>query len=70
MIERLQAARLGEAPATVDAWLTELARRAQDRLTMQTVILELTGLLREVEQRLDRFFRQPASATNSHPSTA
>jgi len=60
MIERLQASRLGEAPATVDAWLTELARRAQDRLTMQTVILELTGLLREVEQRLDRFFRQPA----------
>jgi len=60
MIARLQAARLGEAPATVDAWLTELARKAQDRLTMQTVIVELTALLREVEQRLDRFFREPA----------
>jgi len=60
MIERLRAARLGEAPVAVDAWLTELARRAQDRLTMQTVILEMNGLLREVEQRLDRFFREPA----------
>jgi len=60
MVERLNAARVGEAPAAVDAWLSELARRAQDRLTMQTVIVELTGLLREVEQRLDRFFRQPA----------
>ena len=60
MIARLQAARLGEAPATVDGWLTELARKAQDRLTMQTVIVELTALLREVEQRLDRFFREPA----------
>jgi len=60
MVERLHAARLGEAPATVDAWLSELARKAQDRLTMQTVILEMNGLLREVEQRLDRFFREPA----------
>jgi chemosensory pili system protein ChpA (sensor histidine kinase/response regulator) len=60
MVERLHAARLGEAPATVDAWLTELARKAQDRLTMQTVILEMNALLREVEQRLDRFFRAPA----------
>jgi chemosensory pili system protein ChpA (sensor histidine kinase/response regulator) len=60
MVERLQAARLGEASPTVDVWLSELARKAQDRLTMQTVIVELTGLLREVEQRLDRFFREPS----------
>ena len=60
MVERLHAARLGEAPATVDGWLSELARKAQDRLTMQTVIVEMTGMLREVEQRLDRFFRDPA----------
>ena len=60
MIDRLKAARAGEAPAAVDPWLTELARKAQDRLTMQTVVAELNGLLREVEQRLDRFFRNPA----------
>lgn len=60
MIERLRLARRGEAPATVEPWLSELARKAQDRLTMQTVIAELTGLLREVEQPLDRFFRDPA----------
>ena len=60
MIARLHAARSGEAPADVDPWLTELARKAQDRLTMQTVVLEMHTLLREVEQRLDRFFRDPA----------
>jgi chemosensory pili system protein ChpA (sensor histidine kinase/response regulator) len=60
MVERLQAARRGEAPPTVEPWLSELARKAQDRLTMQTVIAEMKGLLREIEQRLDRFFREPA----------
>jgi chemosensory pili system protein ChpA (sensor histidine kinase/response regulator) len=60
MIERLRAAQRGEAPPTVEAWLSELARRAQDRLTMQTVIAEMQGMLREIEQRLDRFFREPA----------
>ena len=59
MIERLRLARRGEAPAAVEPWLTELARKAQDRLTMQTVVAEMTGLLREVEQTLDRFFRDP-----------
>jgi len=60
MIGRLRAARNGEAPAAIEPWLSELARKAQDRLTMQTVITEMNGLLREVEQRLDRFFRAPA----------
>jgi len=59
MIERLNAVRSGETPAEVDPLLTELARKAQDRLTMQTVITEMNGLLREVEQQLDRFFRKP-----------
>jgi chemosensory pili system protein ChpA (sensor histidine kinase/response regulator) len=60
MIERLRAASRGEAAPTVEHWLTELARKAQDRLTMQTVIAEMQGMLREIEQRLDRFFREPA----------
>ncbi len=59
MIGRLYAVRGGETPAEVDPLLTELARKAQDRLTMQTVITEMNGLLREVEQQLDRFFRKP-----------
>jgi chemosensory pili system protein ChpA (sensor histidine kinase/response regulator) len=59
MIDRLRAASRGEAPAAVEAWLTDLARKAQDRLTMQTVIGEMNGMLREIEQRLDRFFREP-----------
>jgi chemosensory pili system protein ChpA (sensor histidine kinase/response regulator) len=59
MIERLNAVRGGDTPAEVDPLLTELARKAQDRLTMQTVITEMNGLLREVEQQLDRFFREP-----------
>jgi chemosensory pili system protein ChpA (sensor histidine kinase/response regulator) len=67
MIERLQAARTGEAPATVEPWLSELARKAQDRLTMQTVIVELNALLREVEQQLDRFFREPAERGDLGP---
>ncbi len=59
MGERLRMAARGEATPTVEPWLTELARKAQDRLTMQTVIGEMQGMLREIEQRLDRFFREP-----------
>ena len=63
MIDRLHAARRGEAPAAIEPWLGELARKAQDRQTMLTVVAELNGLLREIEQRLDRFFRSPAERT-------
>ena len=59
MIDRLGAAGRGEATPQIEPWLTELARKAQDRLTMQTVIAEMQGMLREIEQRLDRFFREP-----------
>ncbi len=41
-------------------WMTDLARRAQDRLSMGTVVAETQTTLREIEQRLDRFFRNPA----------
>ena len=39
--------------------MSELARRAQDRLTMGTVVAETQATLRDIEQRLDRFFRNP-----------
>ncbi len=60
MIDRLRAAGRGEASLTVEPWLSDLARKAQDRLTLQTVIAEMQSMLREIEQRLDRFFREPA----------
>lgn len=41
-------------------WMSELARRALDRLTMTGVVGETRSALREIEQRLDRFFRNPA----------
>jgi len=59
MIDRLHAARRGEAPEAIEPWLSDLARKAQDRQTMLTVVGELNGLLREIEQRLDRYFREP-----------
>lgn len=40
-------------------WMSELARKAQDRLTMGSVVVETQASLREIEQRLDRFFRNP-----------
>ncbi len=58
--ERLVAARNDQPLPDLGPWLTELARKAQDRLTMSTVVAETQATLREVEQRLDRFFRQPA----------
>jgi len=40
--------------------MSDLARKAQDRLTMGTVVVETQATLSEIEQRLDRFFRNPA----------
>jgi len=57
--DRLMAARSDRPLPDLGAWLTELARKAQDRLTMSTVVAETQTTLREVEQRLDRFFRHP-----------
>ena len=58
--ERLNAAARGQELGEAGPWLTELARRAQDRLSMGTVVTETQATLREIEQRLDRFFRNPA----------
>ena len=60
MIERLKGAVQGHELPEAGPWLSELARRAQDRLSMGTVVAETQSTLREIEQRLDRFFRNPS----------
>jgi len=57
--DRLRAAFNNQPLPDSAPWLSELARRAQDRLTMGTVVAETQATLREIEQRLDRFFRAP-----------
>ena len=59
MIERLHSAAQGRELPEAGPWLSELARRAQDRLSIGTVVAETQATLREIEQRLDRFFRNP-----------
>ncbi|HEX5640471.1 MAG TPA: Hpt domain-containing protein [Burkholderiaceae bacterium] len=60
VMDRLVKARDGKALPETGPWMSELAQRAQDRLTMGTVVAETQSTLREIEQRLDRFFRTPA----------
>jgi chemosensory pili system protein ChpA (sensor histidine kinase/response regulator) len=60
VVQRLAAASAGRALPDGAPWMSELARRAQDRLTMGSVVTETQTTLREIEQRLDRFFRNPA----------
>jgi chemosensory pili system protein ChpA (sensor histidine kinase/response regulator) len=57
---RLRSALAGGALPEATPWLSELARKAQDRLTMGSVVAETQATLREIEQRLDRYFRDPA----------
>jgi len=57
---RLHAALHDKPLPDADSWMSDLARRAQDRLTMGTVVAETQASLREIEQKLDRFFRNPA----------
>src|SRR5512137_110201 len=58
--DRLAMAREGRQLPEAGPWMSDLARRAQDRLTMGTVVAETQATLREIEQRLDRFFRNPS----------
>ena len=58
--QRLASVSAGQTLPDGAPWMAELARRAQDRLTMGSVIAETQTTLREIEQRLDRFFRNPA----------
>ncbi len=68
VMDRLAKARNGQPLPQAGPWMSELARRAQDRLTMGTVVAETQATLREIEQRLDRFFRNPLERTDL-PST-
>ena len=59
MSTRLQAAARGEPLPDTLPWLSELARRAQDRSALASLIAETQSTLHEIEQRLDAFFREP-----------
>ena len=70
VIERLLKARQGQPLPDAGPWMSEIARRAQDRLTMGTVVTETQATLREIEQRLDHFFRNPLERTDLPATTA
>ena len=57
---RLSAAAAGQPLPDAGDWMSELARKAQDRLTMNSVVQETQAALREIEQKLDRYFRNTA----------
>jgi chemosensory pili system protein ChpA (sensor histidine kinase/response regulator) len=59
MIERLQRAALGLAQTQGGDWIAELAREVQEHGSLDSVATEMGSVLREVELRLDRFFRDP-----------
>jgi chemosensory pili system protein ChpA (sensor histidine kinase/response regulator) len=60
MIDRILRASEGMPLPEGDEWIAELARHAQERSSMDTVVAEMRTMLREAELRLDRFFRNPA----------
>ncbi len=70
VMERLLKARKGQPLPEAGPWMSDLARRAQDRLTMGTVVAETQSTLREIEQRLDRFFRNPTERADLPATTA
>ena len=70
VIDRLGKARNGQPLPQAGPWMSELARRAQDRLTMGTVVAETQATLRDIEQRLDRFFRNPLERADLPSTTA
>ncbi|MGB3067606.1 MAG: Hpt domain-containing protein [Ottowia sp.] len=67
LAERLNAVRQGGKPQALESWMEELYRRFSERQTMGTVIGELRVTMGEVEQHLDRFFRNPADLTPLDP---
>jgi len=60
MIERIMRAAGGMPLPEGDAWVEDLARQAQERSSMDTVVTEMRTLLVDAELRLDRFFRNPS----------
>ncbi|MFN7780360.1 MAG: Hpt domain-containing protein [Betaproteobacteria bacterium] len=60
LLARLDAAAGQQPLPPSDALLLDLVHRAADRLALGGVVGEMRGTLREVEQRLDRVFRNAA----------
>ena len=56
---RLSRAVDAAAPEPLDRWMEDLYRRVSDRQTMGSVVEELHTTLRDAEQSLDQFFRDP-----------
>ncbi|MGH6624514.1 MAG: Hpt domain-containing protein, partial [Burkholderiaceae bacterium] len=69
VIQRMHLAQSGQPLPDSGPWMSDLAKRAQDRLTMGTVVGETQSTLREIEQRLDRFFRNPAERADLPATT-
>ncbi|MFN9479597.1 MAG: Hpt domain-containing protein [Betaproteobacteria bacterium] len=60
LLARLHAAAEQAPMPPSGAWLLDLTHHAADRLALGGVVGEMRGTLREVEQRLDRVFRNTA----------
>jgi chemosensory pili system protein ChpA (sensor histidine kinase/response regulator) len=59
LAQRLDDVRGGAQAPGLEPWMEELYRSVSDKQTLGTVVSELRLTLAEVEQQLDRFFRQP-----------
>ena len=64
LAERLEGVRNGGEPQPLQGWMEELYRRVSDKQTMGSVVSELRVSLGELEQSLDRFFRNPQDKTS------
>jgi chemosensory pili system protein ChpA (sensor histidine kinase/response regulator) len=60
VMSRVQAAAAGSAPGAVEPWLNELARKEQEKSTLNQLAGELSSQLASVEKSLDAYFRNPA----------
>lgn len=60
LVARVNTAAAGQDPGPAEPWLNEIARREQDRTTLQTLASELSAQLASIEKNLDSYFRNPA----------
>ena len=60
LAERLLRVRAGEPAPALESWMEELYRRVSDRQTMGSVVGEMRTSLSELEQSLDKYFRNPS----------
>ncbi|MFM2400341.1 MAG: hypothetical protein RL341_2498, partial [Pseudomonadota bacterium] len=59
IIARVNAAASGMAPGSVEPWLNDLARKEQEKSTLQQLAGELSSQLGSIEKNLDAYFRNP-----------